>query len=393
MFPYANYDVVIVDSLDSHAEGVGEQDSSKPSRAIAPLLDIAHREKGPAVLVLGNCVRTGNHSRGSGVIEDRADIVYEVRDITGWTPTGDRDWWEELPAAGASDWASRTTRRKRRERVSLAFICTKFRGEEPEPFALRIDFTTEPRAFSEITHEIDKTGAEARETRRREREERLEVAARALVAEVKRLAEASEPPLNKDRGKHSAVEFLKRKGLERNEARQLLKLREGVDWTFKPIAGERGHTLGVFAAESKPAPESRTNENSGADEAALGTAQSGGAENPHLRYPHEQPLAQMPIKETCISAASNGDGDLRRPSNTLKPVQQEIGGDLALKIRAYLETLPTDQKATADEIAEALHGRNYTLSHVAEAYRVCEELREAQILIRGRDGYGHQVGA
>ena len=42
-FPYFDYDVVILDSLDSMAEGVGEQDSSKPSRAIAPILDIARR--------------------------------------------------------------------------------------------------------------------------------------------------------------------------------------------------------------------------------------------------------------------------------------------------------------------------------------------------------------
>jgi hypothetical protein len=56
-FPYADYDFVILDSLDSAAEGIGEQDSGKPSRAIAPLLDIAYRENGPAVLVLVNCVR------------------------------------------------------------------------------------------------------------------------------------------------------------------------------------------------------------------------------------------------------------------------------------------------------------------------------------------------
>lgn len=69
-FPYYDFDVVIVDSLDSAAEGVGEQDSSRPSRAIAPLLDIARRDNGPAVLVLGNCIKSGAHSRGNGVIED-----------------------------------------------------------------------------------------------------------------------------------------------------------------------------------------------------------------------------------------------------------------------------------------------------------------------------------
>jgi hypothetical protein len=34
------------------------------------------------VLILGNPVKTAKHSRGSGVIEDRADIFFEVRDAT-----------------------------------------------------------------------------------------------------------------------------------------------------------------------------------------------------------------------------------------------------------------------------------------------------------------------
>jgi hypothetical protein len=63
-FPYADYDLVIVDSLDAMAEGVGEQDSSKPAQAMVPLLDICHRENGPAVLLLGNTIKSAAHSRG-----------------------------------------------------------------------------------------------------------------------------------------------------------------------------------------------------------------------------------------------------------------------------------------------------------------------------------------
>jgi hypothetical protein len=70
-FPWQEYDLVIVDSLDATAEGVGEQDSAKPAKAIAPLLDIAHRADGPAILVLGNTIKSGSHGRGSGVLEDR----------------------------------------------------------------------------------------------------------------------------------------------------------------------------------------------------------------------------------------------------------------------------------------------------------------------------------
>jgi hypothetical protein len=111
-FPYGDYDLVILGSLDSAAEGIGEQDSSKPSKAIAPLLDIARRENGPAVLILGNTVKTAQHSRGSGVIEDRSDIVYEVRDATDFHFKGDKPCWvDALPPADAACWAGRSSRR------------------------------------------------------------------------------------------------------------------------------------------------------------------------------------------------------------------------------------------------------------------------------------------
>src|SRR5262249_21479562 len=48
-----DYELVILDSLDAATEGVGEQDSEKPSKAIAVLLDIVRRVEGPGLLVLG----------------------------------------------------------------------------------------------------------------------------------------------------------------------------------------------------------------------------------------------------------------------------------------------------------------------------------------------------
>lgn len=136
-FPADRYDVLIIDSLDATTEGVGEQDSSRPSRALATLLDIARRPKGPAVLALGNTVKSAAHSRGSGVVEDRADVVFEVRDATDFRPSGGKPWWEELPPAGAEAWAQRASRRKRRAVYRLALVPSKFRvGEEPDPFVL-----------------------------------------------------------------------------------------------------------------------------------------------------------------------------------------------------------------------------------------------------------------
>jgi hypothetical protein len=143
-FPCEDFDVVILDSLDAAAEGTGEQDSAKPSQAIARLLDIVRRPGGPGLLVLGNCVRTGKHSRGSGVIEDRSDISFEVRDATGFSPKTE-DWVKELPLGDAGAWADRNKRRKQREKYRLAFVASKYRvGQEPDPFVVELDLSAEP---------------------------------------------------------------------------------------------------------------------------------------------------------------------------------------------------------------------------------------------------------
>jgi hypothetical protein len=237
-FPYADHDLVIVDSLDSAAEGVGEQDSAKPSKAIAPLLDIAHRENGPAVLVLGNCIKTGAHARGSGVIEDRADIVFEVRDCTNFHPTGRKPWVEELPPAAAADWASRSSRRKKQVKLRLAFIPTKFRvGEEPEPFIVELDLADEPWTVRNVTDEVDLEGKAEHERHERETAERTEHAKTALLEEINRRVEALEPPLYKER---DAIPLLQEKGLTRKQSRQVMKAQDGSKWRLVLLAGEPG---------------------------------------------------------------------------------------------------------------------------------------------------------
>lgn len=219
-FPYAEYDVVMLDSFDAAAEGIGEQSSEKPSKAIAPVLDICRRENGPAFLILGNTIKSAAHSRGSGVIEDRADIVYEVRDASGFHPSGSKPWIEELPAADAGSWASRASRRKQREIYRLAFVASKFRiAEEPEPFILEIDTTANPWTVRDVTNEVDREGAEAREQRAKEKAEAVQRAVRLLTVEVKRRDDGHEPDILKKQ----AEEFLTANGLTRRVARETLK--------------------------------------------------------------------------------------------------------------------------------------------------------------------------
>ena len=164
-FPIQDYDLVIIDALDATAEGIGEKESSKPSKALAPLLDIARQKDGPAFLVIGNTVRSGKHSRGSGVIEDRADICFEVRDATGFKPKGRKPLLQEVlefAPAGAEFWAEQSERRKGRKVYRLVFVPSKFRvGQQPDPFFIELDLRTEPWTMSDVTKDIIKAGETA----------------------------------------------------------------------------------------------------------------------------------------------------------------------------------------------------------------------------------------
>jgi hypothetical protein len=102
---------------------VGEKDSRYTTLALAPLLDLVRRGHGPAAVVPGNVTRDGKAGCGSGTLEDRADISFEARDVTGFTPSGRKPWWEELPSAARAEWAARATRRAgrhHRDRIRLA---------------------------------------------------------------------------------------------------------------------------------------------------------------------------------------------------------------------------------------------------------------------------------
>jgi hypothetical protein len=285
-FPYFDYDAIILDSLDSSAEGVGEQDSSKPSKAIAPLLDIARREDGPAVLVLGNCVRTAARSRGSGVVEDRADVVFEVRDATDFHPSGTKPWIEELPAGGADYWAARSSRRKRREKYRLAFIATKFRiGEEPDPFVLELDLTTDPWTVRDVTDAVDAEGHAAREQSAKEYAEVISRAKSSLVAELCRRQEAQEPIMLKEK---DAVPYLMKCGLKRNAARKLLDDPQGA-WELRQIDGVKGHPVGVFLP---PGPGEKGN--GGGNTTPQKPAKNAGLFNVDFCRPHPEHLAEIP---------------------------------------------------------------------------------------------------
>jgi hypothetical protein len=254
-FPFDAFDLVALDSLDAHSEGVGEQDSARPSRSIAALLDLAHRANGPAVIVLGNTTKDGKAGRGSGVVEDRADIVFEIRDVTDFAPTGKKAWWEELPPAARGDWASRATRRKRRDTYRLAFIPTKHRGgPEPDPCIVELRLGGSPWSWRDVTADVEAAGEQAREAEAQEHRERLDAAATALVAEIERRAAAGLALP----GKVEAEGLLMKAGLTSRAARALLTDRDGIAWT---LAGPDRKTVLVTPISARGAPASASSAN------------------------------------------------------------------------------------------------------------------------------------
>jgi 5S rRNA maturation endonuclease (ribonuclease M5) len=288
-FPYDQYDAVILDSLDSMAEGVGEQDSAKPSRALAPILDIAHRDNGPAVLLLGNCVKTGAHSRGSGVIEDRADIVCEVRDATDFHPTGSRPWIAELPAQGASDWVARSSRRKLRESFRLALVYTKFRlGEEPAPTIWEMNTSSEPWQLRDITDEVDREGAVANEARKNELQDARRNAVDALQMEIMRRVTTGEDQLLKT----EAEIFLTTRRFKRTVAREAIC---SPVFQIEKAVGQ-GHPKTIRLAVQV---SSR-----GGNNCRVEAAKTQAICVPDFRQPHEQSAAETDAEEHQYSWAS-----------------------------------------------------------------------------------------
>jgi hypothetical protein len=235
-FPVEDYDVAIFDSVGSFTEGVTEGEGKQTTEVLATVLDLARR--GLAILLLHNTLKDGTTLRGRGEWADRMDIIYEVRDATGFAPSGKKSWWMGLPEAGEAAWAERAARRKGRLDYRLAFIPSKFRlGQEPEPFCLEIKLPKdEPWTLRDVTGELAKASEDASMEAKKAKEEQLEKAEQALAKEIERRGKQNKPLL-----KSEAESFLRgQPELSQPEARALIKSKTGIIWKELKLAGGRG---------------------------------------------------------------------------------------------------------------------------------------------------------
>jgi hypothetical protein len=151
-FPFEQFDVLLIDAQDSFLEGTKEADTDKQGQAVAILLHLAHA-KGLAIVMLGNTIKSGDYGRGSGAIQDRADLNYEVRDARGFKPTGKKPWVLELPPCGAGAWAIKASMSGN---PRLAFACEKDRvGAQSEPFILEVDLAGDTWTVRDVTEQVE----------------------------------------------------------------------------------------------------------------------------------------------------------------------------------------------------------------------------------------------
>lgn len=247
-FPVERFDVVIIDSLGAATEGVSEKEGRETQQFLATLKDLARR--GPAVLALDNTQKSGLSYRGRGEKADAVDILYECRNVTGWTPADGGDWWESLPDAGEHAWQARASRRKGQAVLRLAFIPSKFRlGIEPEPFVLEIDTQTDPWSLHDVTTDIAHAGERAAADARKQERQKLQQAIDQLTQVIR--ARGDDNPLLKAEG----AMLLQGYGVTRKQARTLLESGGNADiypqgvWTLRPIpAHPSGKAIGIYLA-------------------------------------------------------------------------------------------------------------------------------------------------
>jgi hypothetical protein len=245
-FPVEYFDVVVIDSVGSSPEGITEKEGRDTTKILATLLDLAAR--GVAILLLNNTTKDGSNVRGRGEWIDRVDILYEVRDATGFTPSGKKPWWQELPPAGGKDWAERAGRRAHRTHVGLAFVCSKARlGPEPEPFCLEVlVLDGKPWSPRDVTHELCDAGQRAAS----EAEFQLNVmilSALDALTEAVREQQVQGLPMSKT----EAVAFLCGRGLTHMLARKHIDRWAGKRWTLEPIR-EGARKQSAYVLQPRP---------------------------------------------------------------------------------------------------------------------------------------------
>lgn len=254
-FPYKNYGAFVLDAFGSATENADEKEAKYMAPALASLLDLVR--KGPAGLVLFNTRRDGAAIRGSGVIMDRIDGLYETRDASGLRLDSKCEaWWDALPPADDAQWASNAKRRAHRTVYRLAFVPSKWRlGPQPDPWCVEIKLPEDaPWSCRDVTGELEAELTRIRGEANEANEQALAVAIRELKSLIaKRHAKGS--ALRKYDQAESA---LVNAGIPRAVARDLLDKNLGVHW-LQTGSGRKGDPIVLLPLPESAAPSPNGN--------------------------------------------------------------------------------------------------------------------------------------
>jgi len=228
-FPVDTYKVLIIDSHSAFVEGVDEKEGGVSGEAVASILDAAAKSN-VAVVLLANTSRGGKAFRGSGVVADRSDIIYEARDATDLKLDPKKNSWVDcLPDPSDAAWGERAKRRTGRLDYRVAMICSKFRdGDEPEPFIIEIKHDDEAGwSVAEVTAEVENQHESIKQDAEAGRKQKVEKAIAALKA-------ALPCPKNPD-----AIDILMAQELSRARARWVIADGAGRDWAITGTGRKR----------------------------------------------------------------------------------------------------------------------------------------------------------
>jgi hypothetical protein len=359
-FPVEQYDVIIVDSLGASTEGVSEKEGRQTQEYLATLKDLAHR--GPGVLCLDNTNKAATNYRGRGEKADAVDILYEARDVTGWTPTQGGVWWEHLPEYGEHTWQQRASRHKGQQVLRIAFIPSKFRlGVEPEPFCLEIDTRQEPWTLSDITDAIATAGETNAQAARDQARRALDAAAYALVA-ILRTYPPEHPML-----KLEAEIELRAHQLSVRQAKNVLERGYNRDvtpeglWTLRPIPGTKGNAIGVYLAGEEESVRNNDNSKSPSTITTQDTLISYTRSTPSVRNMTSLTPSNGAVSEVPDFVHLSTSGCTKSDASIARNGAPKMEGDYFVHQGTHTHDIPGQSAPGADALAPSAAG----LHHVA----------------------------
>lgn len=318
--------------------------------------------------------------RAAATIDDRIEVLYEVRDATGWKPDPKREsWWDCLPDPANEAFADRAKRRQGRKSFQLGFNVSKFRvAEWPPAWAVEVDMSTEPWTLKDITEEMENAFEECKGEAGREREQKIYRASRRLEDAVED-AYFGHPriKITTTQALEILMEVLSRAVARSTLNRMILTVFETRTGRIPPKGGKRPIYLIPRDRPDRPKEDSASgHDSSDASGHDFSDSEDTSPEDLHLNtvpsastYPTSEPLEN---DDSPRGSRRRPHGTERRQPPPLKPLWEEDSPIVGLA--------PPHGSRTASTTSQETHGGQ----GFAERGRLTPSLRNPQGSLGGK---------